>query len=42
VNAPPLVLGIDIGTGGARVLLVDAISGTVVDRAHGDWPTSTP
>lgn len=42
MNSPPLVLGIDIGTGGVRVLLVDATSGSVVDRADGAWPTSTP
>lgn len=40
--APPLVLGIDIGTGGARALLVESGSGRVVAREEGTWPTSSP
>ena len=40
--AAPLVIGIDIGTGGVRVLLVDGHDGSVLDRASGDWPVSTP
>ncbi|MCH2149099.1 MAG: hypothetical protein MK095_06650, partial [Phycisphaerales bacterium] len=42
MSSPPLVLGIDIGTGGVRILLVDALSGHVVDRADDAWPTETP
>lgn len=40
--AAPLVIGIDIGTGGVRVLLVDGRDGSVLDRACGDWPVSSP
>lgn len=36
----PLLLGIDIGTGGVRVLLVDGDLGTVIDRSSATWPTS--
>ncbi|MDG2291918.1 MAG: FGGY family carbohydrate kinase, partial [Phycisphaerales bacterium] len=42
MSSPPLVLGIDIGTGGVRILLVDALSGRVADRADDAWPTETP
>ena len=40
--ASPLVLGIDIGTGGARALLVEAGSGRVIAREDGTWPSSSP
>ena len=38
----PLLLGIDIGTGGVRALLVDGDLGTVIDRSSATWPTSSP
>ncbi|MEE2720035.1 MAG: xylulokinase [Planctomycetota bacterium] len=40
--AASLVLGIDIGTGGARALLVEAGSGRVIARQDGTWPSSSP
>ncbi|MEE2907679.1 MAG: xylulokinase [Planctomycetota bacterium] len=38
----PYVLGIDIGTGGARVLVVDQASGDVVRTASSDYPCNAP
>ena len=38
----PYVLGIDIGTGGARVLVVNQDTGEVVRIASSDYPSSTP
>ena len=38
----PLVLGIDIGTSGCRVLAVQPETGAVVDHESGAWMTSSP
>jgi xylulokinase len=38
---PPLLLGIDLGTGGCKVTVIDP-SGAVVESASGEYPTSHP
>lgn len=39
---PPYLLGIDIGTTGAKALLLDAANGTVQESATTEYPTLTP
>jgi xylulokinase len=42
MDRSPAVLGIDIGTGGVRTLVVNQHSGAVVGRAEVSYPLSTP
>ena len=42
VTQTPLVLGIDIGTSGCRVLAVQPATGAVVDQESGSWTTDSP